>query len=257
MMILMDRFNSNSVWSKKELSDGLHADPAKAQKVQGMFNAIASSYDLNNRLHSLGLDQYWRRQAVKAACRVSGDSILDIACGTGDLTCLLAQHHSGLVKGVDFTPRMLEIACEKRDRLNLVQIQYEEANAIHLNELDSSWEILTIGFGLRNIQDWKGALCEFKRVLKPGGRLVILEFTEPPNKFIRAFHRFYTHCVMPFTATCLSRDRSGAYKYLPKSVETFPNHELLASEVKSVGFNNVETKLLTFGTVAITKAIGT
>ena len=254
-MILMDRLNSSTSWSEKELASDPHGVPEKAQKVQGMFHSIASSYDMNNRLHSLGLDQYWRREAVKAASRVSEDSILDVACGTGDLTCLLAQDHSGPVKGVDFTPRMLELACQKRDRLGLSEIEYEEANAINLNELDSTWEILTIAFGLRNIQDWQAALREFRRVLKPNGRLVILEFTEPPNKVIRTFHRFYTHYVMPFSATLLSRDRSGAYKYLPKSVETFPDHELLASEVESAGFNNVETKLLTFGTVAITKAI--
>ncbi len=247
----MSRNNKKIVWDERELASNPHEDPQKAKKVELMFDSISSSYDFNNRVHSFGLDQFWRKRVVTLAERKKGDSILDVACGTGDLTQALASGHIGKVKGIDFTKSMLAIACHKREKLGLSKIEYQHADAMNLKENDSSWDLVTISFGLRNIGNWKKSLSEFQRVIKPGGRLIILEFTEPPNKLVRFSHRIYTHYIMPFTATLFSRDKSGAYRYLPKSVEKFPNHNELALEIESLGFKDVKVELMTLGTVAI------
>lgn len=247
-------------WTDRDLAADPHRDGQKPEKVRAMFAAIARSYDLNNRVHSLWMDQLWRRFAVKVAEPRGGEEALDCACGTGDLTMALARWRERgssssntkrgarlkRVVGLDFTAEMLDIARHKLGRVSQPQaaanaqdialISYLQGDAQQLPFADASFDILTIAFGIRNVQDPRRALAEFRRVLRPGGRLVILEFAEPRFAPVRWFNDVYCRRVMPVTATWISKDTSGAYKYLPKSVQTFTPPEELKSWMIAAGF---------------------
>jgi demethylmenaquinone methyltransferase/2-methoxy-6-polyprenyl-1,4-benzoquinol methylase len=249
----------SAAWSDAELKGDPHAHAAKADKVRGMFAAIAHAYDLNNRLHSFGMDQAWRRAAVRLADPKTTDVALDCACGTGDLTRALADGGAARVTGLDFTAEMLDIARTKRlapkRSPRHPNIDYIQGDAMALPFADASFDIVTIAFGLRNVSDPARALAEFRRVLRPGGRLVILEFDEPRNRVVRALNRVYCTRIMPWTATVISRDRSGAYKYLPRSVRTFLDREALARAVREAGFQRVTQRALTMGVCVITRGV--
>src|SRR5438445_5472811 len=214
-----------------------------------MFAAIAPSYDLNNRLHSLWMDQRWRRKAVKLANLKPTDVVVDVACGTGDLTMAFARARGeGTVLGLDFTFEMLPLAQSKSQIANRKsQINYLNADALALPIADQSANILSIAFGIRNVSDPAAALREFHRVLKPGGRLVILEFSLPTNRILRSLYNFYFSKILPRTATWISRDKTGAYKYLPQSVNTFISRESMQEMMKQAGFTDVQAFPLTFG----------
>lgn len=241
-------------WSGDELASNPHEHAAKAEKVQRMFSAIARAYDLNNRLHSFWQDQVWRRNAVRMAGLKGGETVLDIACGTGDLTRAFAgtTPRPAEVRGLDFTAAMLDIA---RHRLkdgagkanDAAPIQYLEADAMNLPLDDACADVVSIAFGIRNVADPDMALREFRRVLKPGGRLVVLEFAEPRFAPVRWVSNFYTKRVMPLTATLIARDRSGAYRYLPRSVGTFLSPEALAERMSRAGFGAIRQKSLSLG----------
>ncbi len=243
---------TGAAWTAKELADP-HARADKADRVRSMFAAIARSYDLNNRVHSLGRDQAWRREAVKAASVQPGDEVLDCACGTGDLTLAFAKTPAKSVIGLDFTAEMLERARQKTDRADTPgrvpgpMVRYLQGDAQNLPFEDRSFDVLSIAFGIRNVQDPARALREFHRVLRPGGRLVVLEFDRPKLAPIRWCNDFYCGWVMPRTATLLSRDRSGAYKYLPKSVGAFMTSAELAAAIEDAGFGPVSQRRMTFG----------
>jgi len=218
-----------------------------------MFGAIARRYDLNNRVHSLWRDQAWRRRAVKRAQVRPGDAALDVACGTGDLTQALARAGAGSVIGLDFTPQMLDLARVKRGRLAGEvggRIEYREGDAQALPFEDRRFDVLTIAFGIRNVQRPAAAMAEFARVLKPGGRLVILEFDRPAFPPMRWFNDIYSGWVMPRTATLISGDRSGAYRYLPKSVESFMTRQDMLGLMGEHGIEGARADTLTFGICA-------
>jgi demethylmenaquinone methyltransferase/2-methoxy-6-polyprenyl-1,4-benzoquinol methylase len=236
-------------WADQDLTNP-HASTEKPEKVRRMFAAIARSYDLNNRLHSFGQDQRWRRFAVRAAGVRAGDVVLDVACGTGDLTRAFARARPapGRVIGLDFTQEMLDIAEEKRRRSPLdAGITYLRGDAQNLPFPPASIDVLSIAFGIRNVGDPASALREFHRVLRPGGRLVILEFDRPRWAPLRWLSDLYTQRIMPFTATLISRDRSGAYRYLPRSVQTFLDRDQLADLLRATGFSAVRSTPLSFG----------
>ncbi len=236
-------------WDDAELSNP-HVHAEKASKVRGMFGAIARSYDLNNRLHSLGRDQAWRRRAVREAGVRAGDVVIDVACGTGDLTELFGKSEAGKVIGVDFTPEMLSIAREKIGRRAAgvrEKVTYREGDAQALELGDASADVVSIAFGIRNVASPERAVGEFARVLKPGGRLVILEFGRPRRGPARWLNDFYCGWVMPRTATMISGDRSGAYRYLPKSVGTFMERAEMCAMMERAEFTRVRAVGLTFG----------
>ncbi len=237
-------------WAESDLSADPHRSADKAERVRRMFSSIAHRYDLNNRVHSFGLDQAWRRAAVRAAQPKSTDTVLDIACGTGDLSLAFLRHGVGSVIGVDFTPAMVDIARQKS--AGREHISFEVGDAQALRFADASFDVVSIAFGIRNVQDPRRAIAEFARVLRPGGRLVVLEFAEPAVPLVRALHRWYTHTLMPRTAALIAGDREGAYAYLPRSVETFLNPQELGAAIGGAGFEPVQRRLLTFGTCAIT-----
>ena len=238
-------------WDDRRLADP-HAAPDKASRVEAMFAAIARSYDLNNRLHSLGRDQAWRKATVRMAGLQGGETVADVACGTGDLAMAFADAGAGRVIGLDFTQKMLDLAeTKKRGR----SIEYRHADAMDLPLDDAGVDVVSIAFGIRNVSDPAKALREFFRVLVPGGRLLVLEFSEPRHPLLRRFHHLYCHHVMPRTATWIARDRTGAYRYLPRSVETFLDRDALAAAVTEAGFTDVTTKPLTGGIAAIHRGV--
>jgi demethylmenaquinone methyltransferase/2-methoxy-6-polyprenyl-1,4-benzoquinol methylase len=221
-----------------------------------MFSAIAPSYDLNNRLHSFGRDQAWRKKAVQMAAVQSGDTVLDIACGTGDLTEQFAATAAGRVVGIDFTPAMLDIAREKvKPRSYASKVEYREGDAMNLAVPDASADVLSIAFGIRNVATPKRAFSEFFRVLKPGGRLIVLEFDRPRTPPMSWGYDLYCGWIMPRTATLISGDRSGAYKYLPASVDSFFTRDQMQQELRNAGFSDVVAKPLTLGICVCYRAI--
>lgn len=242
-----------------------HAVADKATRVNKMFSAIAPSYDLNNRLHSLWMDQHWRNVAVKMAGVQPTDTIIDVACGTGDLTLKFAHALSKKRKGadalelsqfpprvfgVDFTHAMLPIANHKLETghksLDARPI-FLQGDAMGLPLSDASADVVSIAFGIRNVSNWGNAIDEFHRVLRPGGRLIILEFSLPKNRVMRGLYNFYFRKIMPRTATLISRDKSGAYKYLPESVNTFITPDAMKSRMTQAGFTGVTAKSMTMG----------
>lgn len=247
----------DTVWADSDL-ETLHQDGQKAEKVRRMFASIARSYDLNNRVHSLWRDQAWRRFAVRQAEVRQGDTVADIACGTGDLTEAFARTPAGAVIGIDFTHEMLQLAEVKKDRRGegvRSKITYIRGDAQQLPLADASCDVVSIAFGIRNVQEPERALAEFFRVLKPGGRLVILEFDRPRVPPVRWMNDFYAGWLMPRTATLISRDRSGAYRYLPKSVGSFMSRNELLEAIGRAGFANVHARSLTLGMVACYRAV--
>lgn len=247
-----------------------HAVADKRGRVQRMFAAIAPSYDLNNRLHSLWMDQLWRRKAVKLAKPRESDVVVDVACGTGDLSLRFARQLAknpthGLpvpwrVVGIDFTYEMLPLARAKSRsaivadpegalyQASLAEyVQWINGDAQALPLPDQSADVVSIAFGIRNVADPATAIREFHRVLRPGGRLIILEFSLPTNPLLRALYNFYFRKILPRTATLISGDKTGAYKYLPESVNTFIGREQMMEMMRSAGFQDVEQFPMTFG----------
>jgi demethylmenaquinone methyltransferase/2-methoxy-6-polyprenyl-1,4-benzoquinol methylase len=244
-------------WSESELTDP-HGNTEKAGKVRRMFAAIAGSYDLNNRLHSLGRDRAWRRIAVRAAGVRPGETVVDVACGTGDLTEAFAASPAARVVGVDFTPEMLEVARRKAARLPAAvraKLEYAEGDAQALAFPDGMADVVSIAFGIRNVTSPARALAEFARLLRPGGRLVILEFDRPRLAPVRWLNDLYCGWVMPRTATLISGDRSGAYCYLPRSVGTFMTRDALCDLIARSGFAEVLATPLTLGVCVCYSAV--
>jgi demethylmenaquinone methyltransferase/2-methoxy-6-polyprenyl-1,4-benzoquinol methylase len=242
--------SSPPAWSASDLSKNPHEAVDKPERVHAMFTAIADSYDLNNRVHSLWRDQAWRRKAV-ALCEVQpADCVLDVACGTGDLAEAFARAGAASVHGVDFTEEMLAIARRKAARRGPPgesAPHFQCADAMNLPFEDARFDIVSIAFGIRNVRDPAAALGEMRRVLRIGGRLVVLEFSEPRNAVLRWASRLYRERLMPVTAAWLARDRSGAYRYLPRSVRTFAHRQALAGMMRSAGFASISLHPMTFG----------
>jgi len=245
------------LWTRSTLEDP-HAVRDKPRRVREMFAAIARCYDLNNRVHSLWRDEAWRRAAVRAAGVRSGDEVLDLACGTGDLTHAFARRsRAARIVGVDFTQEMLDLAEHKRSTLHpglASRVSYINADAMALPFDDASFDVVSIAFGIRNVLDPEAALREMHRVLRPGGRLVILEFDRPRLAPVRWFNTLYSATIMPRTATWIARDRSGAYRYLPKSIETFMTSGQLRRAAEGSGFEHAGARSLSLGICACVRA---
>ena len=214
-----------------------------------MFDEIAPRYDLLNHLLSFGVDFRWRRVAARAALARGARRILDVATGTGDLAILLKRLCPEVeVVGLDFAPRMLQRAGEKAERAG-VRIELVEGDALAMPFSDGSFDALTVAFGFRNFADYEAGLREFFRVLAPGGRAVILEFPPPPRRAFGRLARFYYHRVLPAVGGWISGS-PGAYRYLPESVERFPEPEAMAAMMARAGFSP-SVRLLTGGLVGL------
>lgn len=235
-------------WDEMHLANP-HSEADKADRVNAMFDAIADSYDLNNRVHSLWRDQSWRRRTVRLACVRAGlDDVVDVACGTGDLSFAFARVKPRSVIGIDFVPRMIDHAKEKATRhARPIIPDFRVGDAMSLDLPEACCDVVSIAFGIRNVSDPQRAINEFRRILRPGGRLVILEFSTPQNAVMRGLYNVYFHKVMPHTATWISGDRSGAYKYLPRSVSTFVTRAKMTEMMQIAGFEAVSPHPMTLG----------
>ena len=221
----------------------------KRSYVREMFTAIAPRYDLLNHLLSLNIDKAWRRRAVERLAweRVPDGVSLDCCAGTWDLAAELCRRDAfrGRVVGADFVVPMLRLGRGKADRLRPVG-----ADALQLPFPDASFDGATVGFGVRNLEDLRAGFAELRRVLKPGARAVILEFTQPSAWPIRFVYLFYFRRVLPLVGRIVSKHRD-AYSYLPNSVLEFPSPDDLAELMRAAGFADVAYDRLTFGIVAV------
>jgi len=225
---------------------------AHARAVREMFSGIASKYDLLNHVLSINIDKRWRRLVREKLRDVLADPsavVLDVACGTGDLSLELKRGSSAKVIGSDFCGPMLSIAKKKTSDAGL-SIPYVEGDAMRLPFADESFDALTIAFGLRNLSNFADGLKELNRVLKPGGKLAVLEFSSPVVPGLRGLFGFYFTKILPRIGGAVSGSR-GAYEYLPDSVSKFPDQRGLSELMRASGFGSVEYTNLTGGIAAI------
>jgi demethylmenaquinone methyltransferase/2-methoxy-6-polyprenyl-1,4-benzoquinol methylase len=215
--------------------------------VRGMFDRIAPVYDAMNRVMTAGLDRSWRRLTVEAVVQ-PGDRVLDACCGTGDLA-VAAEREGGIVTGLDFSPRMLERARKKSETVTWI-----EGDLLALPFDDGSFDAATVGFGVRNVADLEAALAELHRVLRPGGRLAILEITQPRGG-LRPFFSLWFERIVPLLGKILPGGK--AYTYLPASVRRFPGAEELAALLEQRGFEQVRFRLLGGTIVALHTGVRT
>ncbi|MEP6850239.1 MAG: bifunctional demethylmenaquinone methyltransferase/2-methoxy-6-polyprenyl-1,4-benzoquinol methylase UbiE [Acidobacteriota bacterium] len=229
---------------------------AHANAVKEMFSGIARRYDFLNHFLSLHIDKRWRR-VVSSKLRDILDRedalVLDVACGTGDLSLELNKNSRANVIGTDFCHPMLAIARNKVIAAD-APIPFIEGDAMNLSFADESFDAVTIAFGLRNLSNFRDGIAELGRVLKPRGRLVVLEFSSPVVPGFRQAFNFYFNQVLPRVGGAVSGSR-GAYEYLPDSVSKFPDQKRLVSMIEDVGFDRVEYQNLTGGIAAIHSAI--
>jgi demethylmenaquinone methyltransferase/2-methoxy-6-polyprenyl-1,4-benzoquinol methylase len=225
-----------------------------ATEVRGMFDRIAGVYDLMNSAMTAGLHHEWRQRAVERAQVGPGSDALDICCGTGDLALELRRQigPDGRVVGSDFSEPMLELARRKSGEEGL-PVEFGWADALDLPYGDDSFDAVTIGFGARNLADLEKGLSEMARVLRPGGRLVILEITRPRREPLASFYSLWFDRLVPVIGSFAGD--SDAYSYLPNSVRTFPEPERLAAMIDGAGFTEIRWLLLAGGIIAIHSAI--
>ncbi len=232
--------------------EGARTEQEASRWVRRMFGQVAPRYDLANHLLSANVDKYWRNHTVARVASIldkPDTRILDLACGTGDLLIALERKAGRSLIGSDFCHPMLTGASAKlnRERLRSTLV---ESDALALPFPDASLDLITISFGYRNLANYRAGLVEMRRVLRPGGALAILEFTNPPNAAFAAVYNWYSCKVLPILGGVISGTRE-AYEYLPASVRKFPEAPELAEMMKDAGFPSVEWEYLTFGIAAL------
>ncbi len=218
-----------------------------SDEVRSLFDRIAPVYDAMNRVMTAGLDRSWRRLTVEAVVQ-PGDRVLDACCGTGDLA-VGAEREGGIVTGLDFSPRMLERARKKSETVTWI-----EGDLLELPFENGSFDAATVGFGVRNVADLEAGLAELHRVLRPGGRLAILEITQPRG-VLRPFFSLWFERIVPLLGKVLPGGK--AYTYLPASVRRFPGAEELAALLEQRGFEQVRFRLLGGSIVALHTGVRT
>lgn len=231
------------------MPDVTNAANEHAGRVREMFGRIAKRYDLLNHLLSGNVDKRWRRVvATRVREKLSANEarVLDVACGTGDLSLTLFEITGARVVGTDFCRPMLEIAARKTaDRISLI-----EGDALDLPFREGTFDVVTIAFGLRNLSSVEGGLAELRRVLKPGGWVAVLEFSRPANAMLRPLFGLYFTRLLPLMGGLISGSRS-AYTYLPESVQKFPDQEQLSLLMQRAGLEQVQFENLTGGIAAL------
>lgn len=229
----------------------------KVDQVRRMFNRIAPKYDQLNRIISLGLDRSWRRRALHLLAPYAPVRVLDVATGTGDLAIELVQTIPSVreVLGVDISEEMMRVGAEKVHLAGLdAKIRFERQDSTALTLPEASFDAATIGFGIRNFADIPAAARELRRVLRPGGVLVIAELSEPTNAFLRFGYKLYAGQVIPLIGRFISKDQD-AYTYLPKSIAAVPQRERMVYVLKEAGFSEAFYQSIFPGTCTIYVAI--
>ena len=220
----------------------------KGRQVEHMFDRIAHSYDMLNHCLSLGIDKRWRRAAINSLRPYAPKKMLDVATGTGDFALLAARTLGPeSLLGVDISEGMLEVGRKKILQAGLADVvSFRREDCMALSLPDGEYDALTVAYGIRNFQDLDRGLSEMYRVLRPGGRLVIIELTAPRRFPMRQLFWLYSHVLMPLVGRLVSRD-SKAYSYLPATMEAFPQGEVMREILQKAGFREVEFRRFTFG----------
>ncbi|RKS93174.1 demethylmenaquinone methyltransferase/2-methoxy-6-polyprenyl-1,4-benzoquinol methylase [Microbacterium sp. AG790] len=226
----------------------LGKDPSR---VSGMFDEVAAGYDRTNTVLSLGNDRLWRIATTRAIAPRPGQRILDLAAGTGASSVALARSGAEVVAG-DFSPGM--IAEGRRRHGHVPNVTFVEADAMALPFSDGEFDVVTISFGLRNVNDPKKALAEMLRVTAPGGMLLVCEFSHPQNPAFASLYRFYNDRILPTVARTVSSN-ADAYDYLNESIKDWPDQVTLSSWIRDAGWTRVAHRDLTFGIVALHRAV--
>ena len=221
-------------------------------QTREMFTSIAPRYDFLNRLLSVGQDKYWRQRAIDLLDPMRNERILDVATGTGDMVIEVAKRNLSVqIFGIDFSQRMLDLG-----RIKIVQNGYNQAVSLQIGSgeclpfADESFDGVICAFGIRNFADVQLGLREFFRVLKPGGRVVVLEFSIPQNQFLKTAYEWYFNIILPKIGNIIS-GHLNAYSYLPESVANFPSQKKFIKWIEKIGFKKVSFSELTFGIVSI------
>jgi demethylmenaquinone methyltransferase/2-methoxy-6-polyprenyl-1,4-benzoquinol methylase len=237
-------------------ADNVASGLTNTERVRSIFARIAPGYDAFNAVASFGIDRIWRRALVRDAGLTPDSRVLDLAAGTGELSLALARRgRPAAVLGTDFSPEMLEVAKRKGaayDGVTALAFEVQDAQALDLP--DEAFDVVTVAFGVRNFPDRAANFREALRVLRPGGRYLILEFSRPPLAPLRALYHFYLDVGIPLIGGLLTRDRAS-FVYLNESIKAFPAQEALAAELRAAGFREVSWHNLTFGVVAIHTAV--
>lgn len=228
---------------------------SKKVQVEAMFDNISGKYDFLNHFLSFSLDRFWRRKAIGFLGKNPPDKLLDVATGTGDMVKAALRLSPSRITGIDLSEGMLQIARKKKyPTSGNTQIEFVKGDSENLPFPDQSYDAVTVAFGVRNFENPIKGLSEMHRVLRPGGRLVVLEFSKPTVFPFARIYRFYFRYILPFFGKILSKDKS-AYSYLPESVELFPEGESFTELMKEAGYRECVWRPLTFGVVTLYSGI--
>ena len=219
----------------------------KKEQVADMFDSIAGKYDFLNHFLSMGIDKGWRRKAIKEIAAVKPQTILDIATGTGDLAIAASKINPQKIVGIDISEGMLEVGKKKIKSLNLdniITLQKDDSESLTFE--DNSFDAITCAYGVRNFENLVAGLKEMNRVMKPGGKLAILEFSHPKQFPVKQLYQFYFKYILPTLGKMVSKHKS-AYTYLPESVMAFPEGKRFCEILTECGFKNAKARPLTLG----------
>lgn len=224
----------------------------KKQQVAGMFNDIAFRYDFLNRFLSAGIDIRWRKKAIKQLLALQPKTILDVATGTADVAIMASGIlNPDKITGIDISDGMLELGRKKVEKLGLGQkIELLNGDSETINFKNDSFDAVTVAFGVRNFENLEKGLAEILRVLKPGGKLVVLEFSKPQSAVIKGFYNFYMKVICPMAGKIFSKNRD-AYQYLDESIQQFPEGKKFTDILDNLGYRNTYTKPLSLGICSI------
>lgn len=226
-------------------------DRSKDEQVQSMFDAIAPAYDFMNHAMTGFLDRVWARKLVGEAVKGSPREVIDLATGTGDVAFALARRLPGAhVTGIDLSAGMLERARAKAVAMPGVAIEFIQADGLHTGLPDACADVITIAYGVRNYADIAAGYREMYRLLRPGGRVLVLELSTPTASVPKAFYRFYSGTVIPAMGRLISRD-TRAYSYLPESIAAAPQRQAMTRLMSEAGFRDTAFRSLTFGVVTL------
>ena len=225
------------------------SNQAHVEKVDALFSTIAMRYDLVNDIQSAGLHRLWKRKMARLVALGESEQALDVCCGTGDLIVRLAKG-GGRVGGVDMNGAMLNVARRRLAKRNIAQSRLYQADALQLPFGDGQFDVVTIAYGLRNLADYKTGLQEIFRVLKPGGRLAILDFGKPPNRFLRGLYYQYLRWALPVFGWLFCGSAS-AYAYILDSLEKYPAQSGVKDMLDEIGFSSVNVANIMLGTMSL------
>lgn len=236
---------------KKTVKPYKESSLSKKEQVATMFDNIAGNYDFLNHFLSLGIDIFWRKRLVRKLQKQKPQNILDVATGTADLAIAMMKIKPFNVIGIDISNGMLEVGRKKIKQQDLEKtIQLQQADSENLPFKDATFDAVTVSFGARNFENLQKGLSEMARVLKPGGKIYILEFSQPTLFPFKQLYEFYFKFVLPLIGKLLSKD-NAAYSYLPESVKAFPHGKELNSIIENCGYTNAKNHPLTMGIASI------